>query len=329
MSEKWMNTSILIIAEHADGRILPVTYELAAAAAALRHETDIADVEVVIIGEVIDGLATEIAAKTGLAVTAVQVPGISDYSADAYKHVLSGIISTCQPAYVLTAHSTQGLDFLPGLAVRCGAACVTGVEAIERENAQVRFRRAVCGGKIMADVHTDGAMVMLTIQPGVFAGVSADAAAPGPITFHRMDFVSERCFPRGVLRKNTDTSALAEADVIIAAGRGIGEKDNLVLIHQLAERFPRSAVAGSRIVCDSGWLDYAQQVGVTGCTVSPRLYIACGISGAVQHVAGMRGAGFVIAVNTDSHAAIFNVSDICIVEDLASFIPLLLKVGEA
>lgn len=323
-----MHASILIIAEHADGQVRPVTYELAAAASVLCREMVASDIEIVVIGEAVDDPAADIAVRTGMPVTAIQVPGLSAYNADTYKHVLAGLVSERKPSYVLTAHSTQGVDFLPGLAVRLGAACMTGVEAIVKEDSGLCFRRAVCGGKIMADIHSDSAMVMLTILPGAFAAVSAAVPIPGPVTLRSMDFVSQRCFPQGVQRKNTDISALAEADVIVAAGRGIGEKDNLMLIHRLAERFPRSAVAGSRIVCDSGWLDYAQQVGVTGSTVSPRLYIACGISGAVQHVSGMRGADFVVSINTDRHAAIFNVSDICVVEDLTTFIPLLLRDGD-
>ena len=123
-------------------------------------------------------------------------------------------------------------------------------------------------------------------------------------------------------------SAITEAKVIVAAGRGIGEAEKLGIIEQLAKVFPRSAVAGSRIVCDMGWLEYKCQVGVTGATVTPELYIACGISGAVQHVSGMRSSGFIVAINTDPAAAIFQTADICVVEDLTTFIPILIEMYE-
>jgi len=111
----------------------------------------------------------------------------------------------------------------------------------------------------------------------------------------------------------------------VAAGRGVGEKENLEIIYQLAALFSKAAVAGSRIVCDMGWLEYQRQVGVTGTTVSPQLYIACGISGAVQHVMGMRNSEFIVAINKDPSAAFFQTADICIVEDLADFIPAFIR----
>jgi electron transfer flavoprotein alpha subunit len=321
-----MSTSIVIIAEHADGRIHPVTDELAAAASVLQQETAASDICIVVIGETDNDMASAIAAKTGRNVLAIHVPGRSDHCADVYIQVLTDILMERRPSYVLTAHSTQSLDVLPGLAVRLGAACITGVEGIVREDDNLCFRRAVCGGKIMADVHADNPMVLLTVLPGAFVPDPDAATPPGSVTVRTMDFTSRRRLFCGIIRKNMDaSSALTEADIIVAAGRGIGEKDNLNLIYRLAALFPKSAVAGSRIVCDNGWLAYAQQVGVTGCTVSPRLYIACGISGAVQHVSGMRGSGFVVSINTDPHAAIFNVSDVCVVEDITTFIPILVE----
>jgi len=123
-------------------------------------------------------------------------------------------------------------------------------------------------------------------------------------------------------------TGITEAGVIVSAGQGLGDKENLDLIYQLAALFAKSAVAGSRIVCDLGWLEYRCQVGVTGATVSPQLYIACGISGAVQHVMGMRNSEYIVAINKDPAAAIFQVADICIVEDLTTFIPALIEVYE-
>ena len=133
----------------------------------------------------------------------------------------------------------------------------------------------------------------------------------------------------GIKQAEADTSGISEADVLISAGMGIGDEENLEFIYALADLFPKSAVAGSRIVCDQGWLEYKCQVGVTGATVSPGLYIACGISGAVQHVSGMRGSGFIVAINTDPAAAIFHTADVCIVEDLKTFIPAFMEEYES
>ena len=131
----------------------------------------------------------------------------------------------------------------------------------------------------------------------------------------------ENLVPFACLLADMDAAGLSDANIIVAAGNGIGEKENLEFIRKLAALFTKSAVAGSRIVCDMGWLGYQCQVGVTGTTVSPQLYIACGISGAVQHVMGMQGSEFIVAINKDPSAAIFQVADICIVEDLTAFIP--------
>nr|HPR04350.1 electron transfer flavoprotein subunit alpha/FixB family protein [Deltaproteobacteria bacterium] len=119
-------------------------------------------------------------------------------------------------------------------------------------------------------------------------------------------------------------SALRDAEVIVSAGRGIGKKENVEIVRELASLFPRSAVGASRSVCDLGWLEYGRQIGTTGQTVAPKLYIACGISGAIQHVAGMRGAHTIVAINTDPDAAIFRVAHYCIVEDITTFIPVLM-----
>ena len=123
-------------------------------------------------------------------------------------------------------------------------------------------------------------------------------------------------------QSSADTSDISAAPIIVAVGNGIGDEENMELIHHLAGLLPKAAVAGTRIVCDRGWLGYSRQVGVTGASVAPALYIACGISGAPQHLVGMRGAKFVIAINTDPHAPIFNEADIGIVEDITRFIPL-------
>ncbi len=317
--------SIVVIAEISEGQVRPITYDLVAFACTLKNEMSSADIQIVVIGDAIDRISEIITGKTGLSVFAVCVPGFNCYNAEVYKNVLAEVLTELRPSHVCAAHSAQGLDFAPGLAVRLGAACVTGVEAIVKLDQGICFRRAVSGGKIMADVHADSRMVVLCVQFGSFTADSKDAAAPGTVTKRTMESASRKSFSCGVIRKSMDVSAVTEADVIVAAGRGIGNKDNLDLIYRLASLFPRSAVAGSRIVCDSGWLDYAQQIGVTGSTVSPKLYIACGISGAIQHVSGMRGSGFIVAINTDPKAAIFNVSDVCIVEDLSSFIPILIE----
>ena len=162
---------------------------------------------------------------------------------------------------------------------------------------------------------------IITIQPGFHKAAPRARSAKGDVTLLAISAKTRLSRSLGVKQADSDTAGIGEANVIVAAGKGIGENENLEMINQLAALFTKSAVAGSRIVCDMGWLGYQCQVGVTGTTVSPKLYIACGISGAVQHVMGMQSSEFIVAINKDPSAAIFQVADICIVEDLTAFIP--------
>jgi len=280
----------------------------------------------VVIGDQSDLPALEITQKTGLDVIAVQAPGVATYNGELYRAVLSDLIDELDPAYVCAAHSSQGADFAPGLAARKGAACITAVERISLDSDRVIFARGTSGGKLVAELTSTTRLTVFTLQPGAFR-LDVDSNPPqGSIEFRSVQFQSNRSRSLGFKPGPSGDKGLAEARVIVAAGRGVGKLENLSLIHDLAAAFPRSAVGGSRPVCDMGWLEYKSQIGLTGATVSPALYIACGISGTAQHVAGIRDADFVIAINSDPNAAIFNVADLCIVEDLTTFIPTLLAV---
>jgi electron transfer flavoprotein alpha subunit len=179
----------------------------------------------------------------------------------------------------------------------------------------------MCGGKIVAHVRPESDAAMVTVQPGSFEVTTSQDTVPGAVDIRRVDFEPRRSRSLGVTIGQAEDSGLQEADIIVSAGRGIGKRENLDLIDRLAALFPKSAVGGTRPVCDLGWLEYKKQVGLTGATVTPELYFACGISGAQQHLSGMRGAQFIVAVNSDPHAAIFNVADVCVVEDVTTFIP--------
>jgi electron transfer flavoprotein alpha subunit len=155
----------------------------------------------------------------------------------------------------------------------------------------------------------------------MFRPQKPDKSVSGSVTVRSFKCESLKTRSRGIKQAEADMTGITEAGVVVSAGQGLGDKENVDLMYQLAALFTKSAVAGSRIVCDLGWLEYKCQVGVTGATVSPQLYIACGISGAVQHVMGMQGSEFIVAINKDPSAAIFQTADVCIVEDLTVFIP--------
>jgi electron transfer flavoprotein alpha subunit len=319
-----MEQSVIVIAEHLDGQIKQITYELIACAVKLQRFKPL-PIKVMIIGDDVAELAREIAETSGQDVRAIQVPSLHCYNGETYRGLLEHLLTEYKATYICAAHTSQGLDFAPALAVVLDADCITGVEDVVEKDGNICVARPMYGGKIVAHHSTGAKTSILTIQPGVFKPLESENQASGAVEIESITYEPNRSVSLGLKPAEADTSGITEAKVIVAAGRGIGETKNLGIIEQLAKIFPRSAVAGSRIVCDMGWLEYKCQVGVTGATVTPELYIACGISGAVQHVSGMRSSGFIVAINSDPAAAIFQVADICVVEDLTTFIPILIE----
>ena len=320
-----MPTKIVVIAEHAEGHTRPVTYEIISFAKKLQRRIRSKPVEVLILAEEVENPAREIAEKSGLDVTAVQCAKMSGYNGELYLRVLTEYLAANPPAFVCIAHTSQGLDYAPALAVKLNAACITAVGDVLDQAGGVAFTRPIYGGKLLARLQPTSPTSVLTIQPGVFKANKDSPDPKGKVSILSTSARNRQSRSLGIKSADTDTAGISEANVIVAAGRGICEKENLDSIHQLASLFTKSAVAGSRIVCDLGWLGYPCQVGVTGKTVAPRLYIACGISGAVQHVMGMQSAEFIVAINKDPSAAIFQTADICVVEDLTAFIPAFIR----
>ncbi len=299
-----MKQTIVVIVEHFSGQIKPVTHELVSCAQRLQKMTGLA-IRAVILDTDPAALAREMADTWGFEVTAVRIPGLSSYNAEVYKSVLAGLLREFEAAYVCSAHSSQGMDFAPALSVELNAACITGVEDIFEVDNQTCFVRSIFGAKAVAYVQPQSDITILTIQPGMFRPQKPDKSVCGKVTFRSFKCDSSKTRSTGIKKAEVDMTGIAEAGVIVSAGQGIGEKENVDLMYQLAALF-----------------------GVTGATVSPQLYMACGISGALQHVIGMRDSDYIVAINKDPAAAIFQVADICIVEDLTTFIPTFIDVYE-
>lgn len=328
-----MNRHIIIITPPAEKKILPVTHELIAAAFALRQLTNL-DVKILITGPVFLDDCTHLSETYGIDITVVNSDPPSIPDEIRLRNLPGSLFDELNPAYIIMAHNTNGCDAAPGLAVKINAACITGVEKIFRREGAVCLTRSLFNDRITARITSGAATTVLTIVPGIFKpgsiavdedGKAKIAKGPGKISTITLSCSADDYRIIGFKSEPDDTSALDNADVIVSAGNGIKEKESLDLIFQLAALFPKSAVAGSRPICDKKWLKYSQQVGITGATVSPKLYIACGISGSSQHIIGMRDSRFIVSINTDPHAAIFNISDVCIIEDLAPFIPQFIK----
>ncbi len=320
------SNSIVIVAEHEQGRIKPVTYEVIAFAKKLQRLTSANPLRVLLLADRIEKPAQELADRCGLDVTAVRIPAMTNYNGELYVQVLLQYLCEVPPAYVCIAHTCQGQDYAPALAVKMRTACITGVGDIINQAGKINFTRPIYGGKVTAHLQPTSPTAVITVQPGFHKIADKPGKVEGTVTILAQSANNRHSRSLGIKQSETDTADIGDANVIVAAGRGIGEKENLDIIRRFASLFPKSAVAGSRIVCDMGWLGYPHQVGVTGATVSPQLYIACGISGALQHVMGMQGSEFIVAINKDPSAAIFQVADSCIVEDLTVFIPEFIRV---
>jgi electron transfer flavoprotein alpha subunit len=319
---------IAVIIESDGARTNPLTWELMACGDAL-SKGDPAEIVLVLLAPQAPVLAAELARESGQAVLAVDTRDWPQQTTEMERDCLLALCAARRFDYVCLGHTNRGLEIGPGLAVGLAGACVTAVESLRWEGQTLLLRRRIWGGKLMAEVAVSQSPVVLTVLPGSFRpvplkgtgqiGVEAvEVGVPQP----RIRFESSCAAP-------TADVGLRRAKVVVAVGRGLGAADQLHAVRRLAALLPGSALAGSRVACDAGWLDYTHQVGVTGTRVAPALYLALGISGAFQHVTGMRGAGYVVAINKDLRAAIFNVADIGIAEDMHSFIPLLIAAIEA
>lgn len=325
-----MNPKIIIIAEQSHGEISPVTYELIAGARALQQFIR-SDIKIIMTGCEVSVSAKQLSEQSGLDILVINpdiqtipekiIPDEIIPDEIVFKNIPASLFKDLNPAYICMAHNTKGLDVAPGLAAKINAACITGVEKITRQADEICFTRSIFNDKISARIIPCEKISVLTILPGSFKPDTSFSGNAGKISIIDLPLSSGDYHLIGFKNNAADTAALDDADVIISAGNGLREKENLDFIYQLAGVFPKSAVTGSRPICDKKWMKYGQQIGITGATVKPKLYIACGISGSSQHISGMRDSKFIVSINTDPHAAIFNISDICIIEDIATFIP--------
>jgi len=327
-----MGEGIAVIAE-SKGRPGPFTEEVIAFAQALREDPT-APVRVFVPGMGIGAHAHELARLPGVVVTGIEGESLACYNAEAWKTALAPPIAALKPRFICIAHSADGADFAPGLAVRLGAACITAVESFRRTGDAVTFTRSTLKGKLSVEIAPEAEMVVVTVLPGSFGRearpnpsppTEEQEAMPKPVEVLGIPALPLKIRTLGILTAPDQAADLTAAEVIVAAGRGIGGKENLALLGRLGACFSRSTLGASRAVCDAGWLPRRFQVGQTGMRVSPRLYIACGISGAPQHLAGMRGSQSIVAINRDPQAAIFQVADVAVVEELVLFLPLLIE----
>jgi electron transfer flavoprotein alpha subunit len=314
---------ILVIAEQKDGKLNRASWEAIAAAQQL---ADGAPITVAVAGSDVSAPATELAAAAVAEVVTLTSPHLALYTADGWVQAHAAAVAALSPKWIVLPHTYQTRDFAPALATRLDRPLVTDCTAIKGDSGGPIFSRPMFQGKLAADVRPLGdAPWLVTVQIGAFradqAGKGAAAAPVRPID-PAIDPAAIRQQPEPPFQEARQAVDLSQAQRIVAIGRGIKGPEHLPIAESLASALG-AELAASRPICDSGWLPMERQIGSSGQTVAPKLYIAIGISGAIQHVVGMKGARTIVAINKDPEAPIFEIADYGYVGDLFEFVPAL------
>ena len=314
---------ILVIAEQRAGRLNRASWEAIAAAQQLAAG---GPVVVAVAGADVAAVGAELAAADVKEVVTVSHDALAAYTADGWVQAHAGIVAALSPAWVVLPHTYQTRDFAPALAAKLDRALVTDCTAIKQAGGQVVFSRPMYQGKLAADVRPLGdAPWLVTTQIGAWRADQAargTSAAPVRALEVEIDAAAIRQAPEPPFREARQAVDLAQAERIVAVGRGIKGPEHLPLAEALADVLG-AEMAASRPICDAGWLPMERQIGSSGQTVAPKLYVAVGISGAIQHVVGMKGSRTIVAINKDVDAPIFEVADYGYAGDLFEFLPAL------
>jgi len=322
-----MPDSILVVVEQREGKLNRVSWETLTAGQSLSSETGW-PLEAAVVGSGIGEIASEVAGKKVAKVYAIESPKLALYTPDAFATGLKQFLSQKEPRLVLMPHTYQVRDFIPKLATSMNRTTVTDCIGYKKDGERLLFTRQMFQGKLAADVSFScDAPWFVTFQNGAFRGDKVEAGtSPAPIEAVSVEIADDavRNKPQEVFKEAKQAVDLTQAEIIVAVGRGIKEQKNIEIAKQLAEAIG-GEIAASRPICDSGWLPMDRQIGSSGQTVAPKLYLALGISGAIQHIVGMKGARTIIAVNKDSEAPIFEIADYAVVGNLFDVIPPLVE----
>ena len=313
-----MAKKILAILEQRDGKLKKSAFEVVSTAVKIASELNL-EIDVVSVGNEIVSLA-----ETGdygiKKVTHLKNDKLQNYSSSGYSEVITDFAKDIDAEYILLANTALGKDLTPYIATKLNAGLIVDAVNIDTSSGEIIATRPVYAGKALVDVKFKSEKKVLTIRPNVFKAVAKNKAEPEII----VKIVEPTDLKSKVIdfKKSESKLDVAEADIIVSGGRGLKAPENFKLVEELAEALG-GAVGASRAVVDAGWRPHREQVGQTGKTVSPSLYIACGISGAIQHLAGMSSAKYIVAINKDKDAPIFNIADYGIAGDVFEVVPVL------
>lgn len=318
-----MSIKVLTIAEQKNGKLSNISYELLTVASASGGE-----VLTACLAETADGLASELAAKGGGKVLAVSNPALKYCNDEVYAKVLTELINKYQPQLVVGAATFFGKAMIARLAAMNDGAMASDITGLETDGDKITITRPTYGGNVIVNLsNKEGKIFFVTVRPKVF---DESTGGDGEVI---VESVSDDAFEANTNVKESVADAgqsinLTEADIIVAAGRGIRGEENLPIIQKLADAMG-AGLGASRAIVDIGWIAYSHQVGQTGKTVNPKLYIAVGISGAIQHLVGMQTSKTIVAINRDKDAPIFNIATYGIVGDMFEIVPALTEKFES
>ena len=312
---------ILVFVETRDGKIKKASLEVLSEAKRLASELGV-EVAAAAAGMGLHGIADEVFPRGAAKLYLLENPALDAYSAQGHAQALFSLVSEVKPGAVFFSATAMGRDLAPRLAAKLGAGLASDCTKLAVKDGTLEFTRPIFAGKAVLSFRLKSSPALATLRPNVFPLETAGAAA-GEVIRKTVEIPEGMIKGRVVeiLREENAELDVTEADVIVSGGRGLKGPENFALLRELAAVIPKSALGASRSAVDSGWIGHQHQVGQTGQTVSPNLYLAFGISGAIQHLAGISSSKFIVAVNKDPDAPIFKVADYGIVGDLFQVIP--------
>ncbi|MGB3260189.1 electron transfer flavoprotein subunit alpha/FixB family protein [Paenisporosarcina sp.] len=314
-----MTKKVIVLGEAREGALRNVSFETIAAAKKISGG---GEVVAVLLGDSVQSLATEMIHYGADRAITVEHPHLKTYTSDGFSQAFMAVVESESPDAVVFGHTALGKDLSPKVASKLKSGLVSDVTDIEGEGADVVFIRPIFSGKAFEKVKIKDGIDFITIRPNNIEPLAHDASRTGDVSSLSVDITNLRTVIKEVVRKSTEGVDLSEAKVIVAGGRGVKSEDGFEPLKELANLLG-GAVGASRGACDADYCDYSLQIGQTGKVVTPDLYIAAGISGAIQHLAGMSNSKIIVAINKDPEANIFKVADYGIVGDLFEVIPML------
>lgn len=316
-----MSNNVLVVAEMREGDLTKTSFEMLGEGKAIAEQVG-GTVEAVVLGHQIADKVEPLAHYGATKIYLADDAALANYTAEGYTAVLARLIKEIEPLLVLIGASTQGRDLAPRLAARLVTGLASDCTGFEVQDGELLTTRPIYAGKAIATVQELARPYMATVRPNIFAPIEPDTSRTATVEEISADTGDLRTRVIDVIKEAGERIELTEAQIVVSGGRGLKEASNFSLIEELANVLG-AAVGASRAAVDAGWKDHSYQVGQTGKVVTPTLYVACGISGAIQHLAGMKTSKYIMAINKDPDAPIFKVADYGIVADLFDVVPVL------